>query len=523
VGLRNRRRYAKDYNLNQYVDTPRAHEQFGYAYDAAWNLNVRTNNALIQTFNVNTLNELTSATRNGTLTVAGTATEPRGDVSGSALGVTNVTVSGTGLSSGPADIYHEGDWARSGATLADGNNSYTASGQDTYGRTSQDSVSVDLPVTNTFVYDLNGNLCTNNTRIFDYDDENQLIRVTEPGEWKTEFAYDGLLRMRKCQEFAWSGSAWTQTNEVHYVYDGQLVIQERDGNNLSLVTYTRGNDLSGTLQGAGGIGGLLARTDNGQMIGGSPTATALYVADANGNVIRMFYTNGTTAARYNYDPFGNMLTMSGPVATANKYRFSSKEWNGSAGLYYYGFRFYEPSLQRWLNRDPNQELGGVNLIGIRFNDFINMVEPFGLCPEDVQKIHDLYNQATDDMNKAGHRVGWFPPLSSLKYWVPGNGWECVSQAQCVANKLWAQSPNFVDRWDIQTVTSPSGTHTWVEARSHNPFDPKIKLDPWWGNVKNIPASYSNQLAPPISNANANNIPAINVPVPNMPCGRTIWR
>jgi RHS repeat-associated protein len=342
-------------------------------------LNVRTNNALIQTFNVNTLNELTSATRSGTLTVAGSATEPRGDVSGLALGVTNVTVSGTGLSSGPAEIYHEGDWARSGATLADGNNSYTASGQDTYGRTSQDSVSVDLPVTNTFVYDLNGNLCTNNTRVFDYDDENQLIRVTEPGKWKTEFTYDGLLRMRKRKEFAWSGSAWTQTNEVHYVYDGQLVIQERDGNNLSLVTYTRGNDLSGTLQGAGGIGGLLARTDNGQMIGGSPTATALYVADANGNVIRMFYTNGTTAARYNYDPYGNMLTMSGPVATANKYRFSSKGWNGSAGLYYYGFRFYEPSLQRWLNKDPLGESSGVNLYRYVGNTPLFFIDEYGLC------------------------------------------------------------------------------------------------------------------------------------------------
>ena len=36
--------------------TSRLHEQFGYAYDAAWNLNYRTNNALTQTYAVNNLN-----------------------------------------------------------------------------------------------------------------------------------------------------------------------------------------------------------------------------------------------------------------------------------------------------------------------------------------------------------------------------------------------------------------------------------------------------------------------------------
>jgi len=37
------------------------------------------------------------------------------------------------------------------------------------------------------------------------------------------------------------------------------------------------------------------------------------------------------------------------MATANVYRFSSKEVHPNSGLYYYGFRFYDPTLQRWLN------------------------------------------------------------------------------------------------------------------------------------------------------------------------------
>jgi RHS repeat-associated protein len=52
-----------------------------------------------------------------------------------------------------------------------------------------------------------------------------------------------------------------------------------------------------------------------------------------------------------------MLAMWGSLAAANVYRFSSKEWNGNSGLYYYLYRFYDPNLQRWVNRDPISELG----------------------------------------------------------------------------------------------------------------------------------------------------------------------
>ena len=363
--------------------TPRLQEQFGYAYDSAWNLRYRTNNALVQTFGVNNLNELTNATRAGTLTVAGQSTLL-------GAGLDHVTVSGTGLSSGNAEVYADGSWARTNATLADGDNTYTATAVEyawLNGRTAQDSVTVHLPATNTFVYDLNGNLRTNGTRVYDYDDENQLIRVTEPGTWKSEFSYDGLLRRRITKRFAWTGSAWLQTNEVRYIYNGRLVIQERDGNNLPEVSYTRGNDLSGSLHGAGGIGGLVARTDNRLMTIGDPSAHAYYQCDGSGNITCMVNSNGVAVARYEYDPYGNLLGMAGPLAQANSYRFSSKEWDANSGLYYYGFRFYSPNLQRWLNRDPIQEWGGLCLYESARNNPMKWIDPLGLqCDEDSPKF-----------------------------------------------------------------------------------------------------------------------------------------
>jgi hypothetical protein len=66
------------------------------------------------------------------------------------------------------------------------------------------------------------------------------------------------------------------------MYDGNLVVQERNGANLPQVSYTRGIDLSGSLQGAGGIGGLLARTDNTRLVVADPFASAYYHCDEKG-------------------------------------------------------------------------------------------------------------------------------------------------------------------------------------------------------------------------------------------------
>ena len=353
--------------------TNRWQEQFGYAYDAAGNLNVRTNNALVQTFNVNSLNELTTTTNAGRLTVAGTTTSP----------ATNVTVNTSN-----AVLYADVTFASTNQPWVNGNNTFTAIAKDVYGRRDTNSITV-LQATNVYAYDLNGNLLYDGRRAFAYDDENQLIRVTVTNGWKSEYTYDGKMRRRIVKEFTWTGS-WVQTNEVHYIYDGNLVVQERDANNLPQVTYSRGNDLSGTLQGAGGIGGLLARTDNSKLLISDPFASAFYHADGNGNVTCLIYPNGTVAAKYLYDPYGNMLSMYGALADANSYHFSTKEWNQNSGLYYYLYRLYDPNLQRWANRDPIGESGFEILEGKNLSVVIGDSNPFTFVYNDPSDEYDLF-------------------------------------------------------------------------------------------------------------------------------------
>lgn len=343
--------------------TGRQHERFGYAYDAAGNLNNRTNHTLVQTFNVNSLNELTTVTRSGRVTVEGTTTSK----------ATNVTVNTTN-----SLLYTDYTFASTNHSLVDGVNTFTAIAKDAYGRLDTNVVTVRLPATSSYVYDLNGNLRTNGTRVFDYDDENQLITITESNTWKSVFTYDGKMRRRLRTECTWNGSAWVTNLVVRYVYDGNLVIQERNGDNLPQVTYTRGSDLSSSLEGAGGIGGLLARTDNTTLsIQSSTTAHGYYHADGNGNVTALVNGNQMIVARYLYDPYGNTLSASGPLSEANLYRFSSKEYHDKSALVYYLYRHYDGNLQRWPNRDPIQEKGGYNLYGFTQNDPVNLYDTDG--------------------------------------------------------------------------------------------------------------------------------------------------
>ena len=157
---------------------------------------------------------------------------------------------------------------------------------------------------------------------------------------------------------------------MRYVYDGRLVIQERDENNTVRATYVRGLDKGRTLEGAGGIGGLLSRTDG--------YGTVYYYSDASGNVRALLNEDQHVVARYQYDAYGNMIGQSGGKAEGNLYRFSSKEYHTIHGLYYFGQRYYDPNLQRWLTPDPIQEAGGINLYAYVGNDPVNAIDPWGL-------------------------------------------------------------------------------------------------------------------------------------------------
>jgi RHS repeat-associated protein len=295
-------------------------------------------------------------------------------------------------------------------------------------------------VVGSYGYDGNGNLTTlprlrGATLTYGYDDENQLTSVptgTTANPPYTAFVYDGLGRLREQVNYIWqggtggggtssfNGGATTQNSGgggyqenggILYIYDGNRVIQERDINNTPTVSYTRGNDLSGSLEGAGGIGGLLARSDT--YSAGSFTSHNYYHADGNGNITYLETSAQGLAASYRYDPFGNLLSSSGSYATANTYRFSSKEWMNTFSSYYYLYRFYVPGIERWLNRDPIQEWGGINLYGFVGNNPVSWIDPLGL---DI-----VINKTGDPVTVSGNAGSGHGSGSQLYCIIPSDG------------------------------------------------------------------------------------------------------
>lgn len=243
-----------------------------------------------------------------------------------------------------------------------------------------------------YAYDSNGNLVSTSSGMsYTYDEENRLTTIISTNTYRTILIYDGLNRLRSREEDGWNGSGWIPGTPTHYIYDGSVVINERvSGGGF----YTRGPDLSGTMQGAGGIGGLLAVTWG---FGGVGVAHYYYHADGNGNVTYLTDSSQALAASYRYEPFGNIISSSGTKAAVNVYRFSSKERHANSGTCIYLYRWYDPNLQRWLNRDSLSSLGTVALspraIQAPAELFIglNLYEPFDNVPVNS---YDPFGQTT---------------------------------------------------------------------------------------------------------------------------------
>lgn len=219
-----------------------------------------------------------------------------------------------------------------------------------------------------FSYDDDGNQLSDGRFNYTWDAENRLIAVetatnlvgTAVPAVRLEFAYDYMSR--RVSKTVYSGltnGVYSSTNVITFLYDGWNLISEV-GRTVpgepSTNHYVYGLDLSGSLQGAGGIGGLLAAR-----LG---TNNVCYTYDANGNVSELLTTGSwlltPVVAHYEYSPFGETIVATGDLAQNNPFRFSTKYFDDEAGLSYYGYRYYSPSLGRWLSRDPIGELGSIS-------------------------------------------------------------------------------------------------------------------------------------------------------------------
>jgi hypothetical protein len=281
--------------------TPVAGQQFEYAHDDIGN---RTGtkaggdemgaNLRSAAYSANNLNQYTSRDVPGAF-----------DVLGQALGTNAVTVNSQ-------STYRKGEYFRKEVPVSNGSTSVwqsvsvAASGETTV------AGNVYVPKTQeTFGYDLDGNLTNDGRWAYTWNAENRLIRLvanTSMGpQQRLDFEYD--RNGRRIAKRVWNNTSGTgnPTNDLKFVYDGwNLVAQLNRTNSAVVQSYVWGLDLSRSIQGAGGVGGLLAINDpsNGVHFSGF---------DGNGDVAALVKgTDGAMGGLFQYGPFGERQRLTGP-------------------------------------------------------------------------------------------------------------------------------------------------------------------------------------------------------------------
>jgi RHS repeat-associated protein len=295
-------------------------------------------------YQVNALNEITSRSVPGAF-----------DVMGLALGTSSVTVN----SQTP---YRKGEYFRKEISVSNGSNPAWQS--VTVAASGETSVTGNAYVPKSpeqFAYDADGDLTGDGRWTYVWDAENRLVQmvpttaVTVPdgAKRKLDFVYDYKGRRIQKSVSIWNGTDWTLTVSNRFLYDAWNMVAELNATNNAVIrTYLWGLDLSGSLQGAGGVGGLLAISD-------ASKGRHFVSYDGNGNVMQTVASaDGNISAVYEYGPFGEVLRASGPMAKANPFRFSTKYQDDETDLLYYGYRYYNASTGRWTSCDPFEEVGG---------------------------------------------------------------------------------------------------------------------------------------------------------------------
>jgi RHS repeat-associated protein len=266
---------------------------------------------------------------------------------------------------------------------------------------------------------------------FEWDAENRLTAAypvsPHTGDQKIEFKYDYLGRRVEKAVYDWASGDWSETpSEVRrFVWagpaldtagasadrfavpglrpdggvKGALMLMELDGDNSPVRKYTWGLDLAGqsgmqssalpeALEAAGGIGGLLAveqvEVGGGTGQGGVDAGNYVFAYDGNGNVVQVLDWAAASApaaivAKYEYDPYGNVVASGGDYAAVNPFRFSTKYWDDETGLGYWGYRYYSSRMGRWVSQDPigNGAEHALYLYGL--NRPSAAVDALGLC------------------------------------------------------------------------------------------------------------------------------------------------
>jgi len=277
-----------------------------------------------------------------------------------------------------------------------------------------------------------------------------------------EMAYDYMGRRFEYKETV-SGAL---TRHERYLYRGYLQIAALDMRNSANVKHTIVWDPTER---------LAARPLALQI----ETSACYYSFDQVKNVTELFDSTGALAVTYDYAPFGAVtslqITQSSNQAItqfSNPLTFSSEVSDSILGLQYYNYRHLNTMDGRWVNRDPMEESGGVNVYGMVCNRLLDAVDALGLW-----RIEHTSEQAVaiakpemkrEDLYYLSHQTGlsYREILGWARKSITGEKFNSIEEAQsaCVIylpNRVIEVLPDEERRsnWEDNIIIAP-----WLEVR-----------------------------------------------------------
>lgn len=303
-----------------------------FRYDAAGNRLTTQLDNVVQTHTYNTVNQLTGTTAGGTIRVEGHLDE-----------LATVTVNGVNAKV-TADKKYVAE-----VPVTTGTNTITVRATDANNNVAQKQWQITgvIGTSASPTYDNNGNTTFDGTRTYTWDAKDRITVITQ-GTLRSEFTYDGAGRRVRIVE----KNGVTVTSDKRYLWVGSEIVQEREASTNVVTKRFSGH-------GVLGVNGVL-----------------LYLRDHLGSVRDVVDTTGALRARYDYDLYGKRMKLRGDIDAETG--FTGHWQHEVSGLTLTWFRAYDPTIGKWLSRDPIGEKGGLNLYGYVSNRSLIFSDRIGL-------------------------------------------------------------------------------------------------------------------------------------------------